>query len=200
LQINEGVWNILSEMAAAASTPNLPGLIEQSFKEENDKIRRAYLEHGCLLLAENVWRKWHLKVYGEEFVEEVSDESDDDTDDFETVREEETPLWVNCYLNQSEYIPPEDDIEDNDDELDSERRIAIDVPKDDIGGAHFRNMIGMFGMLGKEKRPDEVVKTFLSSLNEKTDAYGKNKKKLFKLKIKLLNTKENIYRTVQVNF
>ena len=146
-------------------------------------------------MAENLWKQWYFNEHGVEFVPYVEDESDDETEDYEEEKKEDTPLWVTSYLKPSSYIPAVDDIEDSDDELDLERRVAIDVPKDDIGGAHLRSMFGSL-----LKKTDEVVQIFPGTLNEKTKAFTENRKKLFNLKIKLLNTKEDIYRTVQVSF
>ena len=69
----------------------------------------------------------------------------------EDEKEEETPEWMNKYLKPKNYIPPIDDIEDSDDELDSEKRVAIDGPRGQ--SASMRMMAQSFSsILGKEKR------------------------------------------------
>ena len=181
-------------MCAAAA--NQPILVEQSFKDRNIQIRTAYLEHGCLWVAENIWKKWYLNHHGEEYIEDDFSDQDESDNDIEIEHTEDVPLWTRSFLSPSSYVAPEDDLQDSDDDLDSERRVAIDAPNGNSG----RSQLGqMMAALNGRKIKDVFVETFLSCLFEKTEPFKENKNKLFKLKIQLINTNLDIHRIVQVS-
>ena len=149
-----------------------------------------------------MWRKykgWYLQVRGEEFPEEV--DTDESEDEYRMKTKEEEPEWVKLYLNPSTFIHPTDDPEDSDDGLDVERKIAIGVINPQEGSLVFASMMKHMihsrrhGGVG-EKITDEFVTSFKSAI--KTQAETSNKKKLFILKVQLLNVKEEIFRIVQV--
>ena len=178
-------------------------LVEKSFKEENDKIKMRYLNHDCLWAASRLWSKykgWYLQEHGEEFPEEV--ETDESEDEFRVKFEKEEER----YLNPSTFTPPIDDPEDSDDGLDVERKVAIEVSQGRSSGDRamasvIRHMVQSSarsnGGVG-EKITDEFVRSFKSAILTQTEASSPNKKKLFNLKIQLLNVKEEIFRIVQV--
>ena len=194
-----------------------PILVVRSFIEENDKIKMQYLNHGCLWMASSLWSKykgWYLQARGEVFPEvEEADESEDEIPDevkkwremCDNEEEQRRSLeWVNLYLNPSTFIPPTEDPQDSDDGLDDERKVAIEVPQGkSLGDRDLASMMNHMmqssarrnGGVG-EKITDEFVTSFKSAI--KTQAETSNKKKLFILKVQLLNVKEEIFRIVQV--
>ena len=79
-----------------AST-EFPILVEQSFKAKNDQIRRNYLDHGCLWMAENLWPKykqWYFNKYGEQFVDSFCEESENDSN-----------YYISLYILKVKNIP-----------------------------------------------------------------------------------------------
>ena len=187
-----------------------PILVVRSFIEENDKSKMQYLNHGCLWMASSLWSKykgWYLQARGEVFPEvEEADESEDEIPDevkkwremCDNEEEQRRSLeWVNLYLNPSTFIPPTEDPQDSDDGLDDERKVAIEVPQGkSLGDRDLASMMNHMmqssarrnGGVG-EKITDEFVTSFKSAI--KTQAETSNKKKLFILKVQLLNVKED---------
>ena len=197
----------------AAATETAPILVEKSFKEENDKIKMRYLNHGCLWVASNLWKKykeWYKRTHGVDFPEQAGND-----DRGEESEDEEDPEWVKQFLNPSSYISPLDDDQEDAalDGFDEQRTFAIDIPQQEDGSAFrtrgMRSMVSMMiGMIqvneetasgtrgGGAKATSDFVRNFEASMLSKTE--DSKRKKLFVLKIKLLNVKADIFRIVQV--
>ena len=174
------------------ATGNAHCLVNKSFVAENTKAKEELLSNEQMWVSANLWKKYYKETYNKEYQE--SEPDSDEFDPEEDYPEEEVPAWVQAYTQPPSYIPMAEDDNTSDDGLDFERHNAGSYGMKTLA----RSMMGMMSKNKGETIEDPTIQNFLDTLKEVSAALDDNKNKMLKLKIKLLNTKHDIHRIVQV--